>query len=106
MPHRTCSRVRCRIRCSISWVVDSLSVSGWKADAQAVDAEGAAGLADLVAGGGAGFCRPPDVASAILGQSATPETVAALRASLGLDQPALQRYLMWLLHFLQGDLGT
>src|SRR6218665_250187 len=49
---------------------------------------------------------PGDVASAILGQSATPETVAALRASLGLDQPALQRYLMWLLHFLQGDLGT
>src|SRR6218665_3567862 len=100
MPHRTGSRVRYRIRCSISWAVDSLSVSGWKADAQAVDAEGAAGLADLVAGGGGGF------AWAILGQSATPETVAALRASLGLDQPALQRYLMWLLHFLQGDLGT
>ena len=28
---------------------------------------------------------PGDVASAILGQSATPETVAALRASLGLE---------------------
>jgi len=49
---------------------------------------------------------PGDVASAILGQSATPETVAALRASLGLDHPALQRYGLWLLHFLHGDLGT
>src|SRR6218665_56717 len=49
---------------------------------------------------------PGDVASAILGQSATPQTVSSLRPSLGLDQPALQRYLMWLLHFLQGDLGT
>jgi peptide/nickel transport system permease protein len=49
---------------------------------------------------------PGDVASAILGQSATPETVAALRASLGLDHPALQRYAQWLLHFIHGDLGT
>lgn len=49
---------------------------------------------------------PGDVASAILGQSATPETVAALRASLGLDHPALQRYGLWVLHFLHGDLGT
>lgn len=49
---------------------------------------------------------PGDVASAILGQSATPETVAALRASLGLDEPAVHRYFAWLFHFLGGDLGS
>ncbi|MCP4011234.1 MAG: ABC transporter permease, partial [Proteobacteria bacterium] len=30
---------------------------------------------------------PGDVAQIILGQSATPETLAALRTELGLDQP-------------------
>lgn len=49
---------------------------------------------------------PGDVASAILGQSATPETVAALRATLGLGQPAALRYGAWLVHFMQGDLGV
>ncbi len=49
---------------------------------------------------------PGDVAQAILGQSATPETVAAIRASLGLDQPAYVRYFEWLFGFLHGDLGT
>ena len=39
---------------------------------------------------------PGDVAQAILGQSATPEAVAGLRTALGLDQPALQRFLHWL----------
>ena len=34
---------------------------------------------------------PGDVAQIILGQSATPETLAALRAELGLDQPAYVR---------------
>ena len=36
---------------------------------------------------------PGDVASIVLGQSATPETLAALRAELGLDKPAIVRYL-------------
>ncbi|PON17670.1 ABC transporter permease [Candidatus Entotheonella serta] len=49
---------------------------------------------------------PGDLAEAILGQSATPETVAAFRRELGLDQPAPQRYLKWLGGVLQGDLGT
>ncbi len=49
---------------------------------------------------------PGDVASAVLGQGATPETLAAFRAELGLDRPAYQRYLEWLFNALQGDLGT
>jgi len=48
---------------------------------------------------------PGDLAQNLLGQSATPETVAALRRDLGLDQPAVLRYLWWLGDILQGDLG-
>ncbi|WP_294642948.1 ABC transporter permease [uncultured Aureimonas sp.] len=48
---------------------------------------------------------PGDVASAMLGQQATPEAVAAIRAQLGLDQLAALRYLEWLGGILQGDLG-
>lgn len=48
---------------------------------------------------------PGDVATAVLGQSATPETVAAFRKELGLDQPAVYRFLSWLTHAMQGDLG-
>lgn len=49
---------------------------------------------------------PGDVATAILGQSATPEAVANIRADLGLDRPAILRYGEWLWGFLHGDLGT
>ncbi len=49
---------------------------------------------------------PGDVAQAILGQTATPEAVAAIREDLGLDRPAWVRYLDWLAGFLRGDLGT
>ncbi|MBD9388115.1 ABC transporter permease [Rhizobium sp. CG4] len=49
---------------------------------------------------------PGDVASAILGQNATPESLAVLRADLGLDQPLLQRYFTWLGGFVTGDLGN
>lgn len=49
---------------------------------------------------------PGDVAEAILGQSATPETVANIRAELGLDRPAHVRYFDWLFGILQGDLGN
>ncbi|THB81969.1 ABC transporter permease, partial [Pantoea allii] len=38
---------------------------------------------------------PGDAAQMILGQNATPETVAALRQQLGLDQPLLMRYIHW-----------
>ncbi|WP_312056634.1 ABC transporter permease [Pantoea brenneri] len=49
---------------------------------------------------------PGDAAQMILGQNATPETVAALRQQLGLDQPLLMRYFSWLAGMLQGDFGT
>ena len=48
---------------------------------------------------------PTDVAEAILGQHATPETVAALREKLNLNRPAYERYFEWLINFLRGDLG-
>ena len=48
---------------------------------------------------------PGDVASAILGQNATPGALAALRQDLGLDLPAWQRYITWLSGFVTGDLG-
>ena len=48
---------------------------------------------------------PGDVVEAVLGQSATPDTVEALRRDLGLNAPAPQRYLDWLLGFVNGDLG-
>jgi peptide/nickel transport system permease protein len=48
---------------------------------------------------------PGDVATAILGQSRTPEAVAAIRRSLGLDRPAYVRYGDWLIHFVRGDIG-
>jgi peptide/nickel transport system permease protein len=48
---------------------------------------------------------PGDVAEAILGQSATPEAVAAIREQLNLDRPAVVRYVDWLTNILHGDLG-
>ncbi|GAB5470434.1 MAG: ABC transporter permease [Rhodospirillales bacterium] len=48
---------------------------------------------------------PGDLAQEILGQSATPETVAAFRKQLGLDQPPLTRYFDWLGGIVTGDLG-
>lgn len=49
---------------------------------------------------------PGDVAQSILGQSATPQALANLRAELGLNEPAVNRYFAWLGGVLQGDLGT
>ncbi|MGQ0564078.1 MAG: ABC transporter permease [Gemmobacter sp.] len=49
---------------------------------------------------------PGDVAQAILGQAATPETLANLREELGLNEPAVTRYFKWLGGVLQGDLGV
>lgn len=49
---------------------------------------------------------PGDVAQSILGQSATPESLANLREELGLNQPAYLRYFQWLGGVLTGDLGT
>src|SRR5690349_16817014 len=49
---------------------------------------------------------PGDPATAILGQHATPERVAALRAHLGLDLPLWQQYLIYLGNILRGDFGA
>lgn len=49
---------------------------------------------------------PGDVASALLGQQATPEALAVIRKSLGLDRPAALRFLEWLVGILHGDLGV
>jgi len=48
---------------------------------------------------------PGDVAGVILGSSATPAAVDALRHQMGLDVWAPVRYLHWLLGLLHGDLG-
>lgn len=49
---------------------------------------------------------PGDPAVAILGEQATPETLAVVRADLGLDDPFLVRYGSWLGDVLHFDLGT
>jgi peptide/nickel transport system permease protein len=48
---------------------------------------------------------PGDVATAMLGQQATPKAVQAIRDELGLDRPALVRYGEWLGGVARGDLG-
>jgi peptide/nickel transport system permease protein len=48
---------------------------------------------------------PGDAAQEALGQSATPEQVAALRHEMGLDRPAPLRYVTWLSSLAQGDAG-
>ena len=48
---------------------------------------------------------PGDVAATILGQSATPQALANLRAE-PLNDPAVVRYFRWLGGILTGDLGT
>lgn len=49
---------------------------------------------------------PGNVAAAILGKSATPESLAALERSLGLNQPAWDQYWGWLGGLLSGNPGT
>ena len=49
---------------------------------------------------------PGDTAEAILGQTATPESVAAFRHELKLDLPPHVRYISWLSDFVQGNLGN
>lgn len=48
---------------------------------------------------------PGGFAQAILGQGATPETVAAFNKQLGLDRPATVRYVEWIWNVLHGDFG-
>ncbi len=49
---------------------------------------------------------PGDPAEIMLGTSASPDTLEALRNQLGLNQPLLTRYFSWLWGVLHGDLGN
>ena len=49
---------------------------------------------------------PGDPAQLILGTQATPAALAELHEKLGLDKSMPQRYALWLLNFLHGDMGT
>ncbi|MBC7302636.1 MAG: ABC transporter permease [Nocardia sp.] len=46
------------------------------------------------------------IVHAIVGPAATPETIAARRADLGLDQPMYEQYLDWLVQAFRGDFGV
>ncbi len=48
---------------------------------------------------------PGDPATLILGDAATPEAVASLRESLGLDRPLPVQFALWLERVASGDLG-
>ncbi|WP_296431535.1 ABC transporter permease [Yoonia sp.] len=48
---------------------------------------------------------PGDPAAFMLGVNARPDTIAALRAEMGLDQPVILRYFNWVTGMLQGDFG-
>lgn len=49
---------------------------------------------------------PTDIAQLKAGEDATPEAIAAIRESLGLDRPLIVRYGEWLGALVQGDFGT
>ena len=49
---------------------------------------------------------PGGFAEAILGQGATPETVAAFNREIGMDRPAAVRYVEWIGGVLTGDFGS
>jgi peptide/nickel transport system permease protein len=48
---------------------------------------------------------PGDAASMQLGQAATPEAVEGLRKAMHLNDPAIVRFLRWIVGLLHGDLG-
>lgn len=52
------------------------------------------------------YVLPGDPAAFVLGDSATPAQLAALRHTLHLDQPVLLQYVLWLRSLLQGNFGT
>lgn len=61
-------------------------------------------LASLLIFGGTEFL-PGDLASAVLQNSATPESLAAMRKELGLERPGYIRYAEWLGGVAVGDFG-
>jgi peptide/nickel transport system permease protein len=48
---------------------------------------------------------PGDPATFMLGVNARPDTIAALRAEMGLDEPLIARYAAWVGGMVQGDFG-
>jgi peptide/nickel transport system permease protein len=48
---------------------------------------------------------PGDAVMVVLGKSGTPETIAAIKAKLGLDHSLIQQYWSWLTGLLRGDFG-
>ena len=55
---------------------------------------------------GATEILPGDVASAVLGQGATPDALKVFRHELGLDRPAYVRYFEWFFGAIRGDFGV
>src|SRR5271156_2305739 len=52
------------------------------------------------------YITPGDPAMVIAGDQATPDQIARIRVSLGLDQPPYIRFGTWIWQVLRGDLGT
>lgn len=48
---------------------------------------------------------PGDPAAVIAGDNATGDQVAAIRSKLGLDEPLLTQFFLWILKVVQGDFG-
>ena len=48
---------------------------------------------------------PGDAAAVLAGPNASAEALTAIRKDMGLDQPLLVQYFLWVGHLLQGDLG-
>jgi peptide/nickel transport system permease protein len=48
---------------------------------------------------------PGNAAQVILGDTATPESIKVLEAKLGLDKPAVARYMQWVTGLMSGDTG-
>ena len=51
------------------------------------------------------YFTPGDPALLMLGEGAPPEQYAALRESMGLDDPVYVQYFRWLGNAVRGDLG-
>lgn len=51
------------------------------------------------------YLIPGDPAMVVLGQGASPQNLAAVRQSMGLDKPLPVRYAVWLQNVLHGNLG-
>ncbi len=52
------------------------------------------------------YIAPGDPAAVIAGDQASLEDIERIRAGLGLDRPFIVRFVDWLYHLVQGDLGT